>query len=39
MEIVDTSRVQIRARISEQDRTSIAPGSAAKVRADGFGGG
>jgi len=35
MEIVDTSRVQIRARISEQDRTSIAAGYTAKVRADG----
>jgi HlyD family secretion protein len=38
MEIVDTTRVQIRARIGEQERTSIAPGYTAKVRADGAGG-
>jgi len=38
MEIVDTTRVQIRARISEQDRPSIAQGYAAQVRADGTGG-
>jgi multidrug resistance efflux pump len=38
MEIVDTTRVQIRARISEQERPSIASGFVAKVRADGDGG-
>jgi len=38
LEIIDTSRVQIRARISEQDRPSIATGYTAKVRADGVGG-
>ena len=38
MEIIDTSKVQIRARVSEQDRPNIAPGQKAQVQADGLGG-
>lgn len=38
VEIVDTSNVQIRARVSEQDRPSIATGNTARVQANGRGG-
>lgn len=38
LEIIDTSRVQIRSRIAEQDRPTIASGNTARVRPDGVGG-
>jgi hypothetical protein len=38
LEIVDTARVQIRARVSEQDRPLVAAGQVARVQADGLGG-
>lgn len=38
LEIIDTSKVQIRARVSEQDRPNIAVGQKARVQADGLGG-
>jgi hypothetical protein len=38
LEIIDTARVQIRARVSEQDRPLVAAGQEARVQADGLGG-
>jgi hypothetical protein len=38
LEIIDTARVQIRARVSEQDRPHVAAGQEARVQADGLGG-
>jgi len=38
LEIIDTSNVEIRARVSEQDRPSIAVGDTARVQANGRGG-
>jgi HlyD family secretion protein len=38
MEIIDTSEVRIRARVSEQDRPSVAEGQNARVQANGRGG-
>ena len=37
-EIIDTSQLLIRARVSEQDRPNLAPGQAAHVHSDALGG-